>query len=57
MFKPPARLPATGSAGLTQRPIPMRNQNHTVIYHQFFASQNKIGERIAGYLFDKHGRE
>jgi len=35
----------------------MQNQNNAVIHHQFFASRAKLGERIAGYLFDKHGRE
>jgi hypothetical protein len=35
----------------------MRNQNNAVIHHQFFAAQAKLGEKIAGYLFDKYGRE
>jgi three-Cys-motif partner protein len=39
------------------RPIPMRNRKNAVVYYLYFASQAKLGERIAGYLFDKYGRE
>lgn len=36
-------------------PIPMRNTNNAVIYYLFFASQNKTGEKIARFLFNKYG--
>lgn len=39
------------------RPIPMRNRKNAVVYYLYFASQAKLGEKIAGYLFDKYGRE
>jgi three-Cys-motif partner protein len=35
-------------------PIPMRNSNNAVVYYLYFASQNKTGEKIAEYLFEKY---
>jgi hypothetical protein len=35
----------------------MRNRNNAVIYYVCFASQAKLREKIAGYLFDNCGRE
>jgi three-Cys-motif partner protein len=37
-------------------PIPMRNTNNATVYYLFYASQNKTGEKIARFLFEKHGR-
>jgi three-Cys-motif partner protein len=50
------RLKDEAGFACVPRPIPMRNQNNAVVYYLFFASQNKTGEKIAGYLFDKYGR-
>jgi len=37
-------------------PIPMRNRKNAVDYYLYSASPAKLGEKIAGYLFDKYGR-
>jgi three-Cys-motif partner protein len=35
-------------------PIPMRNEKGAIIYYLFFASPNKIGDKIARDIFKKH---
>lgn len=35
-------------------PIPMRNSKNAILYYLFFASQNKAGETIAKFVFDKY---
>jgi hypothetical protein len=35
----------------------MRNRKNAVVCYLYFASQAKLGEKTAGYLFDKYGRE
>lgn len=35
-------------------PIPMRNSTGAIIYYLFFASQNKTGEDIVSYIFNKY---
>jgi three-Cys-motif partner protein len=36
------------------KPIPMRNTRGTTVYYLFFASQNKTGDIIVRYIFDKY---
>ncbi len=35
-------------------PLPMRNNQNAIVYYLFFASQNRIGEKIVKEIFDKH---
>jgi len=51
------RLRDVAGFACVPRPIPMRNRKKAVVYYLYFASQAKLGEKIAGYLFDKYGRE
>ena len=51
------RLHDAAGFAYVPKPIPMRNRKNAVVYYLFFASQAKLGEKIAGYLFDKYGRE
>lgn len=35
-------------------PIPMRNSRGAVVYYLYFASQNRVGAKIVGQIFDKY---
>jgi hypothetical protein len=35
-------------------PIPMRNDQGKVVYYLFFASQNKVANRIVSAIFHKY---
>jgi len=50
------RLRDEAGFGCVIPPIPMRNTNNATVYYLFYASQNKTGEKIAKFLFKKHGR-
>jgi three-Cys-motif partner protein len=36
-------------------PLPMRNNNGTVVYYLFFASHKPVAANIVEYIFDKYG--
>lgn len=36
------------------KPLAMKNSNNATVYYLFFASQNKTGEKIASYIFNKY---
>jgi three-Cys-motif partner protein len=38
-------------------PLPMRNQNNSIVYYLFFASQKGTAENIVTHIFDKFGRK
>lgn len=48
------RLKKIAGFKYVQKPIPMRNMRGTTVYYLFFASQNKTGDRIVRYIFDKY---
>lgn len=35
-------------------PIPMRNTKNAIVYYLFFASQNKVGAKIASHILKKY---
>jgi three-Cys-motif partner protein len=38
-------------------PLPMRNQNNSIVYYLFFASQKGTAENIVTHIFDRFGRQ
>lgn len=35
-------------------PMPMRNSKGAIVYYLYFASQNQVGSKIVGAIFDKY---
>ena len=48
------RLKEIAGFKYVQKPIPMRNTRGATVYYLFFASQNKTGDKIVRYIFDKY---
>lgn len=48
------RLKEIAGFKYVQEPIPMRNMRGATVYYLFFASQNKTGDKIVKYIFDKY---
>lgn len=48
------RLKEIAGFKYVQEPIPMRNMKGATVYYLFFASQNKTGDKIVNYIFDKY---
>ena len=49
------RLIEHGEFKYVPKPIPLKNSKNAAVYYLFFASQNKIADKIATYLFKKYG--
>jgi len=47
------RLKEVAEFKYVPQPIPMRNTIGAIVYHLFFASQNRTAEDIITYIFDK----
>jgi three-Cys-motif partner protein len=48
------RLKTVAGFQFVPQPIPMRNSRGAVVYYLFFASQNRVGEKIVQYIFSKY---
>jgi len=48
------RLKETAGFKYVPKPIPMRNTRGAIVYYLFFASQNKTGDKIVRYIFNKY---
>lgn len=51
------RLKNKGQFEFVPKPMPLKNKTNAAIYYLFFASQNKIANKIATYLFTKYSNE
>jgi three-Cys-motif partner protein len=48
------RLKEAGGFKYVRDPLPMKNSKGAVVYYLFFASQNKVADRIISHIFNKY---
>ena len=48
------RLRKVAGFACVPKPLPMRNSTGAIVYYLFFASQNRVGEKIVEHIFTKY---